>query len=172
MTDDFKDPREPCHRDPPEYVSLENLAHHGVLYYHIPVAQYEVELNKFATNNGYDYNDKITISRDKLPNYEEKIKNFFEEHLHTDDEVRYIVDGRGYFDVRSKDDVWIRILSEPGDLLILPAGVYHRFILTNEDYIHVVRLFKGVPVWTPHNRSEETDKMLERQEYLHKFISV
>lgn len=95
---------------------------------------YENDLNEFANNNGYDYKDVITISKDKLPNYEEKIKNFFEEHLHTDDEVRFIVEGRGYFDVRNKDDEWIRILSEPGDLLILPAGVYHRFILTNEVY--------------------------------------
>jgi 1,2-dihydroxy-3-keto-5-methylthiopentene dioxygenase len=37
----------------------------------------------------------ITISPDRLPGYAEKIKMFYEEHIHTDEEIRYILDGTG-----------------------------------------------------------------------------
>nr|CAB3220160.1 1,2-dihydroxy-3-keto-5-methylthiopentene dioxygenase [Phallusia mammillata] len=150
-------------------VTLDQLRDIGVEYFHFDSENYENnhDYKQLRTSRGYTYNDLITITRKLLPNYDAKVKSFFEEHIHTDEEIRYILDGSGYFDVRDKKDRWIRIEIVKNDLLILPAGIYHRFTLDHKDYIKVQRLFVGEPVWTPHNRP--ADNMQERQKYVSQF---
>ena len=56
-----------------------------------------------------------------------QLKIFYTEHLHDDDEIRFILDGSGYFDIRDLDDNWIRLWTRKGDMIVIPAGSYHRF---------------------------------------------
>ncbi len=85
-------------------------------------------MNALAKERNYKNRDEITVSPEKMGDiYEEKVKGFFHEHLHEDEEIRYILDGAGFFDVRSEQDDWVRIWLEQGDLIVLPAGIYHRF---------------------------------------------
>ena len=72
-----------------------------------------------------------------------------DEHLHTDDEVRFVLAGEGIFDIRSADDRWMRVEVEAGDLLVVPANLHHRFFLTDREEIRCVRLFKDSAGWVP-----------------------
>jgi len=113
------------------------------------------KLQAIRDERGYSYADIISVRPDLLPGYDEKIKAFFEEHIHDAEEIRYILDGSGYFDIRDKEDQWIRIWIKKGDLMTLPEGCYHRFTCDETDYIQAMRLFIGQPVWTPFNRPQE-----------------
>nr|XP_033791517.1 1,2-dihydroxy-3-keto-5-methylthiopentene dioxygenase isoform X2 [Geotrypetes seraphini] len=154
MDESQEDQRKPHQLRPNRPVNCEELRQLGVRSWKLDADSYETdpELAQIRKEENYCWMDIITIHKDKLPNYEEKIKIFFEEHLHLDDEIRYILDGSGYFDVRDKADKWIRIYMEKGDMITLPAGIYHRFTLDENNYVKAMRLFVGEPVWTPYNR--------------------
>ncbi|XP_063375492.1 acireductone dioxygenase [Cydia amplana] len=169
MDDDKNDQRAEHHRNPPQFVSLDELYKKtGVEYFSLNVDTHETDgvLDKIKKDRGYTYEDRMEASKATLPNYEEKLVAFYTEHLHTDEEIRFVLDGSGYFDVRDRDDQWIRIEVTPGDMLVLPSGIYHRFTLDFNNYIKVKRFFIGEPVWAAHNRP--SDNMDARREYVEK----
>ncbi|XP_022138499.1 1,2-dihydroxy-3-keto-5-methylthiopentene dioxygenase 4-like [Momordica charantia] len=172
MDDSNEDQRLPHHRDPKEFVSMKQLAELGVLYWKLNPNNYEndEELKKIREDRGYNYVDLLDICPEKLANYEGKLKDFYTEHIHGDEEIRYCLDGSGYFDVRDKNDRWIRIWIKPGDLIVLPAGIYHRFTLDTNNYAKLMRLFQGEPIWTPFNRPQEQHPA--RKEYLKTFTET
>lgn len=156
------DPRTPHNSG--KYLTAEVLAAIGVEA-HIRITQTTVDA--LAIERGYSNWDEVTISREKMGDqYEPKLAIFFEEHLHEDEEIRFILDGAGYFDVRGADDRWIRIKVEGGDLVVLPSGIWHRFVVDEGDYIRAMRLFKDGPKWTPLTRSAGMDENKARQEYV------
>ncbi|KZC10546.1 PREDICTED: 1,2-dihydroxy-3-keto-5-methylthiopentene dioxygenase [Dufourea novaeangliae] len=169
MDNNDADQRLEHHKEPPKFLSLEDLFKStGVEYFKIDCKDYKNDntLTQLKKERGYTYEDEITCSEKCLPNYEEKLKNFFTEHLHTDEEIRFVLEGSGYFDVRDKDDQWIRIEVIAGDLIIIPSGIYHRFTLDINNYIKAKRYFVGEPVWLPYNRP--ADDMECRKNYLNR----
>lgn len=120
-------------------VDVDALNKLGVLYYHFPSVD---GVDALAAERGYKNRDEIKVSPQHMGEvYEDKVKMFFHEHLHEDEEIRYIRDGQGYFDVRSKDDEWVRVQLEKDDLLILPAGIYHRFTTDDANVSRGVAVF-------------------------------
>uniref|UniRef100_A0A3B3BBN2 Acireductone dioxygenase n=1 Tax=Oryzias melastigma TaxID=30732 RepID=A0A3B3BBN2_ORYME len=166
MDSSDEDQRKPHRLRPHQPVSLDELKKLGVFHWRLDADHFDSdpELRKIREERGYSYMDIITIQKDTLPNYEEKLKMFYEEHLHLDDEIRYILDGQAYFDVRDKEDRWIRISMSKGDLITLPAGIYHRFTLDETNYTKAMRLFVGEPVWKAYNRPADDFEI--RQKYV------
>ncbi|CAE7945662.1 ARD1, partial [Symbiodinium necroappetens] len=179
---EVKDQTAENRRSPNKAVAPSVLADLGVLAYHVPpTGNYppkavpwepqsgiqDTKLKQIRDARGYNYADIITCSEECLPDYHNKLKAFFEEHIHSDEEVRYILKGSGYFDVRDTEDQWIRIQLNAGDLIVLPEGIYHRFTMDTKNFTQAMRLFKGVPVWTPINRPADTH--LSRERYLARF---
>lgn len=164
--DDTTDFRLPHKADPPVYLSLKELYDAtGVEYFKFDADTWDSceEYASLKKKRGYSFEDCIEIARDTLPNYEEKLKIFYKEHIHSDEEIRFIIGGAGYFDLRDKKDQWVRVYMEKGDLVIVPAGIYHRFTLDTTDYIKAKRLFVGTPVWTPINRPEADDHPVHKE---------
>ncbi len=149
--------------DPDQPVSVDDLkAKSGVEVIQLDKNDFAEGMDKIKSERGYDYEDCIEV--DSSSNAD-TLKRFFTEHIHADEEVRFVEGGCGYFDVRDAGDRWIRVRCEPGDLIVLPAGIYHRFTLDTNNFVMVRRLFKGAPVWTPYNRPD-ADDMRERKEYV------
>ncbi|KAJ7118433.1 RmlC-like cupin domain-containing protein [Mycena crocata] len=151
------DQRLPHDYTPSRPVAPETLAALKVSSWTIPVGRYEPRLDEIARERGYKNRDMINVSKEGMGEiYEEKIKGFFEEHMHEDEEIRYILSGYE----------WIRISVTPGDLLVIPAGIYHRFTLDEANNIRALRLFQDEPKWVPYNRGAETEANPHRMQYL------
>jgi 1,2-dihydroxy-3-keto-5-methylthiopentene dioxygenase len=171
MDDSPEDQRAPHRREPNVDAPVELLDKLGVLHWEGLLGPEDPRLDVIRQERGYSYTDMVCVSPDKLPDYENKIKAFFAEHIHYDEEIRYCVEGSGYFDVRDHNDEWIRISLEKGDMIILPEGIYHRFTCDANNYIQAMRLFVGEPVWTPYNREEiEESKDASRVKYIQNFL--
>jgi len=93
MDESDADQREEHRRTPNAPVPLKQLAELGVLHWHFSGDEEDAGLLAVRDERGYSYKDVVNIHPDTLPNYEAKIKSFFEEHIHTDEEIRYVMDG-------------------------------------------------------------------------------
>jgi reactive intermediate/imine deaminase len=144
-------------------VSHEELGRIGVLYFRMDDLDEDEKLAKLRTERGYSEFDVVQINSSTPA---EKLDIFFDEHLHEDEEIRLCLEGSGYFDVRGSGDQWIRIRCTPGDLLIVPAGIYHRFTLDENKYIKAMRLFTTAPKWIALSRAlPETEALPSRSEH-------
>lgn len=85
-----------------------------------------------------------------------------------EEEIRYVISGSGFFDVREiSTEAWIRLAIEPGDLLVLPPGLYHRFTLDEGDRIVAMILSREAPeTRDSHTRTQDTEADPIRIQYL------
>ena len=136
--------------DPTQTVQADALASRGILSWTVPPNESEgaALIERIKREHGYVDEDFVELRAD-TPNLDAICAKFDREHSHSEDEVRYVVEGEGIFDVRDETDRWIRIEVAAGDLIVIPANTHHRFYLTDRKQIRCMRLFANHDGWTP-----------------------
>jgi 1,2-dihydroxy-3-keto-5-methylthiopentene dioxygenase len=97
---------------------------------------------------GYQTRDLIVL-HPGVPQIDEVLAKFDRIHTHSDDEVRYIVDGEGVFGFVRPDGSQVRLTVEPEEYINVPKGTEHWFYLTEKKRIKAVRYFTDMAGWVP-----------------------
>jgi 1,2-dihydroxy-3-keto-5-methylthiopentene dioxygenase len=113
------------------------------------LAAYAEPIAALKAQGGYVTADVIDIVP-QTPNLDAMLAKFSREHWHDEDEVRFVVAGRGIFHIHPPGQPVVGIEVVPGDLLRVPRGTHHWFDLCGERRIRAIRLFQDTSGWTPH----------------------
>jgi len=118
------------------------------------LAAYQLQLKQLATDKGYIDNDMVCLCPE-TPNIETLLSKFDKDHYHTDDEVRFILSGRGIFGFEGKKQEKFSIEVTAGDFIVIPAYNWHWFTLGESRDIKAIRLFQDMGGWSPYYKTPE-----------------
>lgn len=124
------------------------------------LAAYAREIEALKRKGGYVTADVIDVKPD-TPNLDMMLAKFSREHWHDEDEVRFIIEGRGLFHIHPKAGPVFAIEVEAGDLIRVPRGTHHWFDLCVDRRIRAIRLFQDASGWTPRYTDSGVDKGFE-----------
>jgi len=108
---------------------------------------YAGEIDEMKRRGGYVTADVIDVNA-ATENLETMLAKFDKEHTHSEDEVRFILAGRGIFFLNIQGKV-VSMEVGPGDVLRVPKGTTHWFTLCEERRIRAIRWFQQTSGWTP-----------------------
>jgi 1,2-dihydroxy-3-keto-5-methylthiopentene dioxygenase len=120
------------------------------------LAAYAVEIDEMKRLGGYTTADVIDVNPE-TPGLESMLARFDKEHTHSEDEVRFILAGRGIFFLHQYERV-VSVEVGPGDLLRVPKGTTHWFTLCEERRIRAIRWFQDTTGWAPHYTGTGVDE--------------
>jgi 1,2-dihydroxy-3-keto-5-methylthiopentene dioxygenase len=106
---------------------------------------YRSWIEDLKRRGGYATADVIALT----PDHPERMalrQKFLDEHIHTEDEVRFFVAGRGAFYLHIGGRVWV-IVCERGDLIRVPARTLHWFDMGPEPSLVAIRVFTNPAGW-------------------------
>jgi 1,2-dihydroxy-3-keto-5-methylthiopentene dioxygenase len=112
------------------------------------LSAYSADIHKLKARGGYVTADVINVNP-QTPGLDAMLAKFSREHWHDEDEVRFIIEGRGVFHVHPKDSPVVAIEVEAGDLIRVPRATWHWFDLCSDRAIRAIRLFQDPSGWTP-----------------------
>jgi 1,2-dihydroxy-3-keto-5-methylthiopentene dioxygenase len=106
---------------------------------------YDSDVKRLIAEQGYQCVDVISIASDHPQKDALRLK-FLDEHNHSEDEVRFFVQGQGLFALHIGDKVF-EIICEKGDLLSVPANTSHWFDLGQQPNLVAIRFFNNPDGW-------------------------
>jgi 1,2-dihydroxy-3-keto-5-methylthiopentene dioxygenase len=109
------------------------------------LAAFAPEVERLKAEKGYRSVDVIRMAPDHPERAALRTK-FLSEHRHSEDEVRFFVEGEGLFTLRDADRVHA-VLCERGDLISVPAGMRHWFDMGPSPRFTAIRLFINPDGW-------------------------
>ena len=110
---------------------------------------FEPEIEILKKEGGYVTADVINVSPE-TPGLDEMLARFDKEHTHSEDEVRFTVEGSGVFHIHPQSGPVFSVTVESGDLINVPNGTRHWFNLCHSRRIRCIRLFQETSGWAPH----------------------
>jgi 1,2-dihydroxy-3-keto-5-methylthiopentene dioxygenase len=113
------------------------------------LAAYSKDLVPFMDNSVYKTADVISINA-TTENYAAMRTKFLAEHTHSEDEIRFFVDGKGLFWFNLETVPVFNLLCEAGDLISVPAGTKHWFDAGEfNPFVKAIRVFMDKSAWVP-----------------------
>ena len=109
------------------------------------IAAYRDDIERLRRENGYTTVDVVRVNP-SMPNLEAMRQKFLAEHTHSEDEVRFFVEGDASFYLRIGGKVYQTICVR-GDLLGVPAGTTHWFDMGPSPTFTAIRLFVDPSGW-------------------------
>jgi 1,2-dihydroxy-3-keto-5-methylthiopentene dioxygenase len=109
------------------------------------LAAYADDVNRIMDEGGYKVADVLALT----PDHPEKAafrNKFLNEHTHSEDEVRFFVDGAGAFYFHIGDEA-LQVVCTKGDLMSVPTGVKHWFDMGPNPSFTVIRIFTDPAGW-------------------------
>jgi len=149
---------EPRHLEDPALIGAE-LAARGIGFERWParveladgatpeeiLAAYASEISQVQATGNYPTVDAIRLTPDH-PDREALRRKFLAEHTHSEDEVRFFVEGRGLFCLHIGEEV-LQVLCEQNDFLRVPAGTLHWFDMGGSPRFTAIRFFDNPEGW-------------------------
>jgi len=122
------------------------------------LAAYKPKIDELKARGGYVTADVIDV-HPTTPGLDAMLAKFNSEHWHDEDEVRFIVEGRGLFHIHPANGGPVFAIEvEAGDLIRVPKGTLHWFDLCGDRRIRAIRLFQDPTGWTPHYTQSGVDR--------------